>query len=198
MGRRGSCRAAHPGKTGSAGASPASHPQKPDRTSDVVDQTREVWCWRALRSRLSSSRRRCCWASRSRPCDASPCGVRSARTACGSGGPPPGSTRRHAPVTSPQARSPEWMNRWKEPHIPRDCLQATGPFRSGPFPSDPAASSDGSGSPCGGPSRPGRRPATGAGAAMPRPALAQARRFLGSSLPSGTGRIHLRPGCHLS
>ena len=43
------------------------------------------------------------WASRSRPCAAFPCEAHCARRACGSGGPPPGSTRRNEPVTSPQA-----------------------------------------------------------------------------------------------
>ncbi len=46
------------------------------------------------------------WVSHNKPCAASPCAVRSARRACGSDGPPPESTRRNAPVTSPQAIPP--------------------------------------------------------------------------------------------
>src|SRR3954463_6991225 len=45
-------------------------------------------------------------ASRNRPCAASPSGDHYAHTACGNGAPPPGSTRRNEPATSPQAQPP--------------------------------------------------------------------------------------------
>ncbi len=46
------------------------------------------------------------WVFHNRLCGAFPCEVRSARKACGSGEPPPEWTRRHEPLTSPQAKSP--------------------------------------------------------------------------------------------
>ena len=69
-------------------------------TERGVCQTRAAW--RAFRNRFSSSRRRRSLGFSYRPCDAFPCGVRYARTTCGSGGRPLESTRRNGPVASPQ------------------------------------------------------------------------------------------------